>query len=129
MPRGEGVWRSLHRWVNPAEEEARELRDDERQASRHSAGQPPVVRISDAADRSLVVVEGVLHSVTLRPRAGVPALEAELRDETGAITLIWLGRRHIHGVQPGVRMRVTGRVGTQQQARIIYNPRYDLRPA
>ena len=44
---------------------------------------------------------GTLRTVTLRPRAGVPALVAELYDGSGTINLVWLGRRQIPGIEPG----------------------------
>ena len=38
-------------------------------------------------------------------------MEAELYDGTGAITVIWLGRRRIGGINPGRSMQVAGRIG------------------
>ena len=38
-----------------------------------------------------VRVAGTLRTVTLRPRAGVPALEAELFDGTAPLDVVWLG--------------------------------------
>ena len=58
-------------------------------------------RIADAPDRERVQLRGTLRTVTLRPRGGVPALEAELYDGSGVITVIWLGRRRIAGIAPG----------------------------
>jgi hypothetical protein len=65
--------------------------------------------------------------VTLRPRGGVPALEAELYDGSGVITLVWLGRRRIAGIEPGRCLRVEGRVGLHAGQRIMFNPRYELK--
>ena len=42
------------------------------------------------------------------------------------VTLVWLGRRRIAGIDPGRSMRVRGRVGRQDGVRIVYNPRYEL---
>jgi hypothetical protein len=71
---------------------------------------------------------GTLRSVILRPRAGVPALEAELFDGSGSIALIWLGRRQIAGVEPGRRVRVSGMLTESDGQRAIFNPRYELMP-
>ena len=71
-------------------------------------------------------VRGVLRTVTLRPRGGVPALEAELFDGSAVLTLIWLGRRRIAGIAPGRSLRVRGRIGVHDGSRVIYNPRYEL---
>lgn len=83
-------------------------------------------RIQDAHDRERVVIRGTLRHVTLRPRAGTPALEAELYDGSGSVTVVWLGRRRIAGVEPGVALLVEGRMSTQDGVRVIYNPRYEL---
>lgn len=74
-------------------------------------------------------VAGSLRSVSLRPRAGVPALEAELADGTGQLTLIFLGRRAIPGVIPGRWLRVQGLVSCDDGRKTMYNPRYELIPA
>jgi hypothetical protein len=65
--------------------------------------------------------------VTLRPRGGVPALEAELYDGSGTVTVIWLGRRRIAGVEPGRSVLVEGTVSEQKGHRVLFNPRYELR--
>ena len=62
-----------------------------------------------------------------RPRGGVPALEAELYDGSALITLVWLGRRRIAGIEPGRQIKVVGRVGVQDRVRVMFNPRYELR--
>ena len=111
---------SISRWASQEREEAKELRKDTRKAG--------LVTIDDAPDRQKVVVQGTLKTVTLRPRGGVPALEAELYDGSGSISVVWLGRRRIGGISPGRAIRVEGRIGVQDGIRVMYNPRYDLRP-
>ncbi len=111
---------SISRWANQEREEARELRKDTEKAG--------LVPIKEAPDRQRVIVQGTLRTVTLRPRGGVPALEVELYDGTDSINLVWLGRRRIGGITPGRGLRVEGRIGVQDGMRIMYNPRYDLRP-
>jgi hypothetical protein len=111
---------SISRWANQDHVEAQELRKDAKKAR--------LTTIKDAPDRTKVVVQGTLKTVTLRPRGGVPALEAELYDGSGSINVIWLGRRRIGGVTPGRGIRVEGRIGVQEGARVMYNPRYELRP-
>lgn len=83
--------------------------------------------IADAANRDRVELRGTLRTVTLRPRGGVPALEAELYDGSGQITLIWLGRRRIAGIEPGRSLMVEGRIGVQEKMPVMFNPRYELR--
>jgi hypothetical protein len=109
----------LRQWANQAHAEAVELRGNAVKAG--------CLPIDDAPDREMVTIQGTLRTVTLRPRGGVPALEAELYDGTGAITVLWLGRRRITGIFPGRSIRVTGRIGVHGGTRVMYNPRYDLR--
>jgi hypothetical protein len=97
----------------------------ERNVATGSGGEP----IASCADRCVVTVSGTLKAVTLRPRAGVPALEAELWDGTGVLLLVWLGRRRIAGISPGRRLTATGRVATVDGRRALFNPRYELKPA
>jgi len=111
--------RTLSRWASSTDQHARELRQTVRESG--------LVAIDEAPDRTRVKLSGSLRTVTLRPRGGVPALEAELFDGSGAITLIWLGRRQITGIGPGRQLEVEGRIGIQDGVRVMYNPRYELR--
>jgi len=119
VPNTKGLRDGLRKWASQTHAEAVELRG--------KAVQSGCVPISEAPDRELVTVQGTLRTVTLRPRGGVPALEAELYDGTDTITVLWLGRRRIAGIFPGRSIRVTGRIGVHGGDRVIYNPRYDLR--
>jgi hypothetical protein len=101
-----------------------ELHADELQAEITAASATPISR---CPDREQVCLVGTLRSVTFRPRAGVPALEAELWDGTGAVTVIWLGRRQIPGIDPGRTIKLRGRITTLHGHRAIYNPIYELR--
>lgn len=111
--------KSLSRWASSADQEAKELQEDA-----VKAGCCPV---AEAADRQRVELQGSLRTVTLRPRGGVPALEAELYDGSGVLTLVWLGRRRIAGIEPGTQIKVVGRIGVQDSQRVMFNPRYELR--
>ena len=84
--------------------------------------------ISLLTPRRQATVCGTLRSVTLRPRAGVPALEAELYDGSGSLYVVWLGRRHIAGIEPGRRLRIHGMVTEAEGQRAVFNPRYELVP-
>lgn len=103
-------------------------RADDGRAQDLAPGEQPVRTIEDAPDRQPVRLQGTLRSVTLRPRGGVPALEAELADGTGSIVVVWLGRRQITGIHAGCALRVQGRIGVHEGTRTMYNPRYDLLP-
>ena len=116
--RGRRLRSSINRWASAATQEARQLQNETVEA-----GCCPIV---EAQDRKQVSLHGTLRTVTLRPRGGVPALEAELYDGTGLITVIWLGRRRIAGIEPGRNLSVEGRIGVQEGTRVMFNPRYEL---
>ena len=73
-----------------------------------------------------VVVAGSLRAVILRPLAGVPTLEAELYDGTGTVTLVWLGRRRIRGIDPGRTLVAKGRLTKREGKPTLFNPEYEL---
>lgn len=116
-----GLRERLARWAAPQQEV-------HAQAERATAVRLGGTPIADLPMRRRATVCGTLRSVTLRPRAGVPALEAEMYDGTGSLSLVWLGRRQIPGVEPGRRVRVQGMVTDTHGRRVIFNPRYELMP-
>jgi hypothetical protein len=63
-------------------------------------------------------------------RAGVPGappmLRAELADGRDAVTVIWLGRNRITGIEPGRVLSVEGTLALRRGRPVIYNPRYEL---
>jgi hypothetical protein len=112
--------RTISKWANAEDQHARELRETTR------AGACDL--IADCVDRSPVRLRGTLRTVTLRPRGGVPALEAELFDGSGSLSLVWLGRREIAAISPGRSVEVEGRIGRHNGDRVLFNPRYTLLP-
>ncbi|UUS33347.1 MULTISPECIES: OB-fold nucleic acid binding domain-containing protein [Streptomyces] len=102
-----------------------DLESEELQEDAEATG---CTRICDCGDRQIVKVTGTLRTVTLRPRAGVPALEAELFDGTAPLDVVWLGRRSIAGIEPGRRLIASGRISMSQGRRVLFNPKYELRP-
>ena len=76
----------------------------------------------DCQDRQIVTVTGTLRTVTLRPRAGVPALEAELFDGSAPLDVVWLGRRSIVGIEPGRRIIASGRISMNRGRRCCSTP-------
>jgi hypothetical protein len=113
--------RMLDRLSSSQEElHSEELREDARATG--------CTRICDCHDRQIVSVTGTLRAVTLRPRAGVPALEAELFDGTAALNVVWLGRRSILGIEPGRKIIASGRISMNRGRPVLFNPKYELRP-
>ncbi|MBY8871182.1 OB-fold nucleic acid binding domain-containing protein [Micromonospora sp. PLK6-60] len=113
--------RLLHRLTaSEAEIEADELRRE----SADSGGTP-----AEQCRRGQVVcVTGRLRTVVYTPRTNLPTLEADLYDGSDVVTLVWLGRRHIAGIEPGRHLTARGRMAVRDDRKVIYNPHYELEP-
>lgn len=85
--------------------------------------------VKDVDRGDLVAVTGRLRTVVYTPRTNLPTLEADLYDGTDVITLVFLGRRHIAGVEPGRVLMARGRVAVRDGRKVIYNPHYELEAA
>jgi hypothetical protein len=96
-----------------------------RQTARHAGGKSACA----VADRELAEVAGTIRTVTLPPRRSVPVLVAEVFDGTRSVNLVWIGRRHIAGIEPGIFVTARGRVCRTRGAATIYNPAYEIVPS
>jgi hypothetical protein len=96
---------------------------EELRADAASAGCEPLAACRKG---SFVTVTGRLKSVVYTPRETVPTLESELFDGSGSVTLVWLGRRRIPGIEPGRTLTARGRFAVADGRRVIYNPWYEL---
>jgi hypothetical protein len=67
--------------------------------------------------------------VEICPKDAAASLEAELFDGTEGVTLIWVGRRRIPGIEAGRRIKVRGRMAVRNGRKVLYNPYYELRQA
>ncbi len=121
--RGQGS--KLRRMFSRLAADPDELQADELQAEIQASAE--AMPIGRCQDREQVCLVGTLRTVTFRPHAGVPALEAELWDGTGTVSVVWLGRRQIPGISPGRTIKLRGRITTLRGNRAIYNPIYELR--
>lgn len=119
-PRGvRGLLRRLT--ATEAELDAAEL-----QAGTAASGCTPC---REAKRGQLVNVTGRLRTVVYTPRTNLPTLEADLYDGSDVVTLVWLGRRQIAGVEPGRMITARGRVALRNARKVIYNPYYELESA
>ena len=84
------------------------------------------IPIAAVRHRERVFVEGKVRRMRVQPWAGVSTLECTLTDETGALTIVFLGRRHIPGIETGARLAVSGVVGEHNGNLAILNPVYEL---
>lgn len=122
-PQSLGVFRrAMHRLTSPDSV----LEAEARQEDVAEQGGTPVGR---CADRQQVCVVGMLRTVTIQPRGQSPALQAELWDGSGTVDLVWIGRRKIAGIEAGRVLRAEGRITQRDGQRVMFNPRYELRPA
>ena len=85
-----------------------------------------IVTADQPAGRPRVRVSGAVRRVTASGPAGLPMLRAELGGGADQITIVWLGRTRITGIEPGRVLAVEGMLSQQGDRKIIYNPRYDL---
>lgn len=120
--RARGRWQRLVDRLLPSAGtvEADELQEQVRDLRATSIAQAPLA--------TQLTVSGTVRAVTLRPRGQVAALEADLYDGSGAVTLIWLGRRSIRGINPGRTMMASGRITERGDRRVMFNPLYELLP-
>lgn len=117
-----GLANAWHRMTRAPEQiEAEELRKDVLRSG--------VEPIAAATVGEPTVIAGTIRSITLQPLQSVPALQAEVYDGTGSVTVIWLGRRRIIGIEPGRRLVVSGRLTSGPTGLTIFNPSYELKPS
>ncbi|MFM8958073.1 MAG: hypothetical protein ACKOJH_11800, partial [Actinomycetota bacterium] len=57
-----------------------------------------LVSLADMPLRERVEVCGEIRRMTVKPRAGIPAVEVEINDGTGELTVIFSGRQRIPGI-------------------------------
>ncbi|WP_412752383.1 OB-fold nucleic acid binding domain-containing protein [Krasilnikovia sp. M28-CT-15] len=83
--------------------------------------------LADQCRRGQVVsVSGRLRTVAYTPRTNLPTLEADLYDGSDVVTLVFLGRRAIAGIEPGRQLTARGRIALRDERKVIYNPFYEL---
>ncbi|WP_168581368.1 OB-fold nucleic acid binding domain-containing protein [Gephyromycinifex aptenodytis] len=92
------------------------------------AGAIGATHVRDVQERSLADLSGVIRTLTHTCSSNPPHLAVELFDGTGSVQLVWLGRRAIRGIEPGVYLRAHGRVTRRAGVLTIYNPRYEILP-
>ena len=76
--------------------------------------------------RNRAHVQGQVTSIRPAPRGSAPLLEVEMWDQSGGVTLQFLGRRDIAGLEVGTHLRAEGMVGEEDGVLTILNPSYEL---
>ncbi|HWG99910.1 MAG TPA: OB-fold nucleic acid binding domain-containing protein [Pilimelia sp.] len=114
---------SLRRFLQRLTASEAELDAQELQRGSAESGSTPA---GQCRRGQLVRVSGRLRTVVYTPRTNLPTLEADLYDGSDVVTLVWLGRRHIAGIEPGRQLTARGRVAVRDDRKVIYNPYYEL---
>jgi hypothetical protein len=101
------------------------FQDDPSQAVINASGSTP---IAEVRYRDRVRIAGRVRSLRVAPQHDAPVLELLLDDGTGALSVVFLGRRGLAGVSAGTRMVVEGTVGLHHSQLALLNPAYELLP-
>ncbi|HUS62061.1 MAG TPA: amino acid permease, partial [Acidimicrobiales bacterium] len=86
-------------------------------------GRTPII---DAHWRDKVTLAGRVRSIRVAPLHDAPTLELVLVDDTGAISVVFLGRRDLAGVEIGTQLAVDGTVGIHKIRLAVLNPSYRI---
>ena len=117
--RATGLRRFFEKLTASEEElQAQELQRDSAKCGAVPAGQ--------CSRGQVVSVSGRLRTVAYTPRTNLPTLEADLYDGSDVVTLVFLGRRSIIGIEPGRQLTARGRIALRDDRKVIYNPYYEL---
>jgi amino acid transporter len=107
-------------------------------AKKKAKAAPPTVNLGDfelPIDRTPITqlqfrqkarVAGKVYSMRVQPWSGVAALELTIIDDTGALTVVFFGRRHLAGVTAGTRIVVDGVIGEHRGDMAMLNPAYEI---
>ena len=83
--------------------------------------------IGDVRWRQRVRVRGRIKALRVQPwEGGVATLECTLIDDTGGITVIFMGRSKLGGVRLGTMMDIEGMVIESRGRLAVMNPSYTL---
>ena len=88
-----------------------------------------VTPIADTRWRTTVRVAGRVKAMRVQPWAEkIASLEITLADDTGGLTVVFLGRRTIGGIHLGSHLVVEGMVAEVRHQLAMINPAYQLLP-
>lgn len=87
---------------------------------------PGTSPIGEVRHRDRAKVAGKLKTVRVQSWSGVPAFECTVVDGSGALTLVFLGRRAVAGLNPGTKLIAEGAIGSYKGRLAMLNPAYEL---
>ncbi len=85
-----------------------------------------ILPIEKATWRRRAHIRGQVTSILTAPSGGAPRVDVEVWDTTGGITLQFLGRREIAGLEVGSTICAEGMVGEDEGSLTILNPSYEI---
>lgn len=91
-------------------------------------GELRLVTLSEMPTREPVAVCGEIRRMSIKPRAGIPAVEVVISDGSGELTVIFSGRERIPGVGHNRGLVVTGVAYLEGTRKVMLNPVYRLLP-
>jgi amino acid transporter len=101
-------------------------------AAANGSGGPPAERapgvsaIGELSSARKVTVEGKVSAVSIHPVENSCVFEAAVADHSGVLTAKFYGRTSIPGFEPGVRVRLSGKVSVRETGPSMINPAYEL---
>lgn len=95
--------------------------DEQRVAAARDA-----VPIRDVTPRSRVRVCGVVRAITYPAPGRGGSFKATLWDGTGTIDVVWLGRKSVDGMSPGIHLIAEGVAAKRGDTLCIHNPAYEV---
>jgi amino acid transporter len=109
-----------------------------RRSSAGAAAEPPIVAPQEIPEGAVPIarvtyrqrarIAGRVKAMRVQPWAGVATLECTVVDESGGIVIVFLGRKQVAGIAPGVRLVADGMVGDHGGRLAMLNPDYRILP-
>lgn len=85
-----------------------------------------ITPIGDVRWRDRVTIAGRVQTLRVRTGGGSTTLEAVIEDDTGAMSIVFTGRKQIGGLEVGTRLRAQGMAAEHRGRLAILNPTYAL---
>jgi amino acid transporter len=85
-----------------------------------------VTPIAEVKWRSRVTIQGRVTTLRVQPAKGSHSLECVIEDETGTMSVVFVGRRQVGGIDVGTRLRAHGTAADHKGRLAIFNPVYTL---
>ncbi len=112
------------REITPVTRRVTDVIADDGESDQHYSG--TLIPINRVQWRKRAQVRGQVTAIRSSANATAPRVEIEIWDQDAGITLQFLGRREITGVEVGSVLQAEGMVGEHEGALTILNPRYEI---